>query len=174
MERRHWGAPLLCLAAAAVLGMVSTANAAPRLLERFNDWAAYLNEENGKKLCFVISQPKSTQMNPRGRKRDPGFVFVSFRPSEGVTGEVSFAYGYPLAEDSVRAEIGEDTFSLIARDESAWIEDTSDQPKMVDAMRAGTTMKIFGKSARGTTTVDTYSLSGVTAALKKASEACGA
>ena len=160
------------LVAAAVFCVAGAAEAAPRLLERYNDWAAYLNEDDGKKLCFVISQPKSTEMNPKGRKRDPGFVFVSYRPAEGITGEVSFAFGYPLAPSSTRAVIGDDTFSLFARDESAWVENTADQPKLVDAMRAGSTMRLYGKSSRGTTTVDTYSLSGVTAALKKAAEAC--
>lgn len=173
MTRQYFGAVTRSiLAAGLVLCVSSAADAAPRLLERYNDWAAYLNEEGGKKLCFVISQPTSSKMNPAGRKRGPGFVFVSYRPSENISGEVSVAYGYPLAAESTRAEIGSDSFSLFAREESAWIEDASEEPKLVEAMRAGSSMSIYGKSSRGTTTVDTYSLSGVTAALKRAQEAC--
>lgn len=174
MLRRQSGAMIRGLIAAmAVLFAAASAEAAPRLLEKYNDWSAYVNEEDGQKLCFVISQPKSSEMNPAGRSRGPGFVFVSSRPSENVSGEVSIAFGYPLAPDSTRAEIGSDSFPLFARDESAWVQNAADEPAMVGAMRAGATMKIYGTSTRGTKTIDTYSLSGVTAALNRIAQECG-
>lgn len=173
MTKRHSGAIGVLVGAAALVMAAGTADAAPRLLEKFNDWSAYINEDGGQKLCFVISQPTSSVMNPAGRNRDPGFFFVSFRPSENVNGEISVAYGYPLAPNSTRAEIGSDTFSLYARDESAWIENSAEEAKLVDAMRAGAAMKVYGTSSRGTSTVDTYSLSGITAALQRVSRECG-
>ncbi|MCB1493284.1 MAG: hypothetical protein KDJ77_16055 [Rhodobiaceae bacterium] len=166
----------VALALAAFVGAVIAAGAAmaaPQLVSKHGDWAAYLNEENGKKLCFVISQPQASEMNPAGRKRGPGFVFVSYRPSENISGEISIAFGYPLAAGTTRAVIGDTAFSLYAKDESAWIENASDEPKLIEAMKAGSAMKVYGKSARGTATIDTYSLSGVTAAIGAASKACG-
>jgi invasion protein IalB len=47
------------------------------------------------------------------------------------------------------------------------------ETKLIDAMKGGTTMKVQGKSARGTATTDTYSLSGLSEALDRAAKECG-
>lgn len=169
------GRGLLVALGAVAVAMVAAptgARAEATLLEQFNDWGAYVNEAEGAKTCFVISQPKSQRMEPSGRRRGPGFFFVSFRPSDSIAEEISVAYGYPLAAESARAVIGGDTFQLYAKDESAWIQNSADSPRLVNAMRAGSTMEVFGESSRGTKTVDTYSLSGVTAALNRAAQEC--
>lgn len=158
--------------AAATLLASGAAQAEPKLLQQFNDWGAYVNESEGQKTCFVISQPTSQRMEPAGRRRGPGFFFVSFRPNDSVAEEISVAFGYPLAADSTRAVIGSETFTLFAKDESAWIQNTADSPRLVNAMRAGSSMEVFGESSRGTKTVDTYSLRGVTAALNRAAQEC--
>ena len=43
---------------------------------------------------------------------------------------------------------------------------------LVESMRAGVEMTVRGTSARGTDTTDTYSLSGVTAAMGEIDKAC--
>ncbi|MEM6615865.1 MAG: hypothetical protein AAF619_05010 [Pseudomonadota bacterium] len=166
---------LAVAATIAVAGILSVghAHAAPKLLQKFNAWSAYVNEDGAQKLCFVISQPTSSEMNPAGRNRGPGYFFISYRPAENVTGEVSAAFGYPLSANSTRAQIGNTNFPLFARDETAWIENAADEPRLVEAMKAGASMRIFGRSTRGTTTVDTYSLSGVTAAINRVAQECG-
>lgn len=160
------------LAAFALAIGTNSTEAAPRLLEEFNAWKAYVNEESGTKQCFVISEPRTAVTDPPGRNRSPQFFFVTFRPAENVNGEVSTAYGYPLQADTTRITIGEASFQMYARDESAWVQNAAEEPQLLDAMRAGAEMRVYGTSTKGTKTTDTYSLSGVTAALKKAGEAC--
>ena len=45
-------------------------------------------------------------------------------------------------------------------------------PKVVRAMKAGSSMVVVGRSGRGTRTTDKYSLAGVSAAMKKIDETC--
>ncbi len=148
------------------------AQAQTERLGEFRAWSAYVDTSNDQKTCFVISQPSSSEMNPAGRQRGPAHIFIAIRPTEQVRGEVSVIYGYPLREGSTRAEVGATTFPLFARDENAWIENVADEPRLVDSMRRGATMRVFGTSTRGTETIDTYSLSGITAAMNRAQQEC--
>jgi len=56
--------------------------------------------------------------------------------------------------------------------QGAWSEGPATDRRIVAAMKAGRTMTVTGISSRGTRTVDTYDLTGVTAALKKIGELC--
>jgi invasion protein IalB len=46
------------------------------------------------------------------------------------------------------------------------------ETKLIEAMKTGSTMKIEGKSARGTNTNDLYSLNGLSDALERAAKEC--
>jgi invasion protein IalB len=46
------------------------------------------------------------------------------------------------------------------------------ETKLVEAMKSGSTMKIEGRSARGTKTSDIYSLKGLADALDRAAKEC--
>ena len=103
-------------------------------------------------------------------------LFVAFRPGENVSNEVSFTGGYPFREGStVTLAIGADSFTMApGRGDSgewAWT-DPSDDARVVAAMRRGSAASVTGTSARGTTTEDTFSLSGFTAAVEDAEARC--
>ena len=55
---------------------------------------------------------------------------------------------------------------MFGNDDTAWVEDAKDEPGMVEAMRGGD-MTLAAVSRRGAATTYTYSLSGITDALKK-------
>ena len=55
----------------------------------------------------------------------------------------------------------------------AWAETPELDSKIVSAMKAGNKLLVSGTSSRGTDTEDTYSLFGLTAALKLIDKACG-
>src|SRR5260370_37679858 len=63
--------------------------AEPTLIGQFGTWGAYTATPNGKKVCFALAKPSSSKTNPPNRPRDPAYAFVSTRPAEKVTNEVS-------------------------------------------------------------------------------------
>ncbi len=73
--------------------------------------------------------------------------------------------------------MGADKFEFFTQNSggtgSAWVEDAAVERRVVDAMKGGAQIVVTGVSQRGTTTKDTYSLGGISAALDKVHEACG-
>ena len=55
---------------------------------------------------------------------------------------------------------------------AGWLASTGDESAFVQAFKAGSNLVVRGTSQRGTNTVDTYSLSGATAAMKAIDGAC--
>lgn len=143
----------------------------PTLLGQEKDWAAYKARINGSNACYVLSQPKD--QNPKNVRRDAVYFFVTMRPRDDIKNQVSVLIGYPFATGS-KASVDVDgrRFTLITKDDKAWIDRLSDQDKLVDLMKAGSKMVVRGRSKRGTDTTDHYSLAGITAALKRAAKAC--
>ena len=141
-----------------------------KLLQKYNDWAAYMSE-GSPKVCFAVSQPRDS--SPKNVRRGPIYFYVSHYPSDKITGEISVKMGYPLAAGSkVTVTIGNDKFELFTKDEGAFLEKPEDEAKLIGALKAGSSMAIQGRSARGTTTTDTYSLSGTTDAIDRITKEC--
>jgi hypothetical protein len=140
------------------------------LLEKFKDWSAYA-ATGTPKVCFAVAKP--TASAPKAVKRGPIFFYISRWPADNVVNEVSVKMGYPFAEGAkVTAVIGSDKFELFTKEEGAFVEKPEMETKLIDAMKGGSTMKIQGKSARGTNTTDTYSLNGLSEALERAAKEC--
>jgi hypothetical protein len=140
-------------------------------LGQFNRWTAYTYLAGGAKVCYAVTQP--TDMQPAGVNRDPVFIFVTNRPTEGVRHEVSVITGYPYKEGSnTEVKIGANSFVMFTKDDGAWVENAAEETRLIGAMKAGADMVVSGTSRRGTVTRDTYSLSGVTAALNKIDAEC--
>ena len=143
------------------------------------DWSVFVASDP--KECYIVSPPKTSVARRDGQpapdvQRGDIRLFVAFRPGENVSNEVSFTGGYPFREGSnVTLAVGSDSFALgPGRGDSgewAWT-DPSDDARAVAAMRRGSTAKVTGTSARGTTTEDSFSLSGFTAAVEDAAARC--
>ncbi|MEM6659971.1 MAG: invasion associated locus B family protein [Pseudomonadota bacterium] len=140
-----------------------------------SDWDVFVDSDPTE--CWVSSQPKET-VNTRGGqevdvRRGEIRMFVTFRPSSGVAGEVSFTGGYPFAPNSaVNLQVGEQNFDLITDGEWAWSEGPEVDNTIVTALKAGSDAILTGRSSRGTTTKDTFSLIGFTAATGEAEARC--
>ena len=81
--------------------------------------------------------------------------------------------GYPYKEGSkTTVKIGDATFSMYTKDQGAWVDNAAEESRFINAMKGGSTMVITGTSKRGTVTSDTYSLKGVSAALKRVDTEC--
>ena len=128
------------------------------------------------KTCYALSQPKT--MLPKTAHRDPVFFLVSDWPARKAKGEPEVVPGYPYKDGSnVTAKIGADKFTFFTKNDGdsggAWVKDVADEARLVAAMRGGADMTVTGISSHGTLTTDTYSLSGISAALDKIHQACG-
>jgi len=164
------GALALLLMPAGV-AIANAQGAEPQSLGQFTDWAAYTYKAADTKVCYISSQPKTTE--PKTAKRDPVFFLVTHMPGRKVKGEVSTIIGYPFKKDTtVELKVDDAAYELFTNADGAWADGGETEKKIVAAMKTGTSLIVKGTSWRGTETIDSYSLNGVSAALKKIDEAC--
>ncbi|TMK42260.1 MAG: Invasion associated locus B family protein [Alphaproteobacteria bacterium] len=147
--------------------------AEPTLIGQFGTWGAYTATPNGKKVCFALAKPASSKTNPPNRPRDPAYAFVSTRPAEKVSNEVSVMIGYTLKPGSESTlEVGGASFSMYTQGDGLWIKNAAEEERMVEAMRKSADATVKGVSAKGTETTDTFSLKGLSQALDKIAQDC--
>jgi hypothetical protein len=155
-------------AAAAVAGGTE-----PTLIGQFGTWGAYTATPNGKKVCFALAKPSSSKTNPPNRPRDPAYAFVSTRPAEKVTNEVSVMIGYTLKPGSESTlEVGGGSYAMYTQGDGLWIKNAAEEERMVEAMRKSADVTVKGVSAKGTETIDTFSLKGLAQALDRLAQDC--
>ena len=137
------------------------------------DWTVFAADNP--RECWAVSPPKSSVNTRDGQPAEVARgdirLYVAYRP--GQNGELSFTGGYPFAPDStVEVDVGGQKFSLFTEGESAWTGSPADDERLIAALRAGANVVITGRSSRGTTTRDTFSLMGLTAATNAARARC--
>jgi invasion protein IalB len=145
----------------------------PTLLGQYGDWGAYAASPGGKKVCFAIAKPVSSETNPPNRPRNPIFMFISTRPTDKVVNEVSVIIGYPFKPGTeASVDIGSTDFALYTLQDGAWIKNAPEEAQMVDALRAGQSAVVKGTSAKGTQSTDNFSLRGLSQALDRVAQDC--
>src|SRR6185436_18672862 len=155
-------------AAAAAAG-----GAEPTLIGQYGTWGAYTATPNGRKVCFALAKPSSSKTNPPNRPRDPAYAFVSTRPAEKVVNEVSIMIGYALKPGSESSlEVGGSSFAMYTQGDGLWIKNAAEEEQMVSAMRKSADVTVKGISAKGTETVDVFSLKGLSQALDRLAQDC--
>jgi hypothetical protein len=150
-----------------------TGGAEPTLIGQFGTWGAYTATPNGKKVCFALAKPSSSKTNPANRPRDPAYAFVSTRPAEKVTNEVSIMIGYTLKPGSESTlEVGGGSYAMYTQGDGLWIKNAAEEERMVEAMRKSADVVVKGVSAKGTETIDTFSMKGLAQALDRLAQDC--
>jgi hypothetical protein len=145
----------------------------PKLLGQYADWGAYTASPGGKKVCFAIAKPSSSETVPPNRPRNPIYMFISTRPAEKVSNEISIVIGYPFKPGAeATATVGSNSFPLYTQQDGAWIKNAADEANMINAMRSGQTAVIKGVSAKGTQSSDTFTLKGLAQALDRTAQEC--
>jgi hypothetical protein len=148
-------------------------NAEPTLIGQFGTWGAYTATPNGKKVCFALAKPASSKTNPPNRPRDPAYAFVSTRPAEKVSNEVSIMIGYTLKPGSESTlEVGGGSYAMYTQGDGLWIKNAAEEERMVEAMRKASDVVVKGVSAKGTETTDNFSMKGLSQALDKLAQDC--
>lgn len=168
------------LAAIVIAAAATTAQAqSDERVAAYKDWSVF-NPSNPKE-CYIVSPPVNTAARRGGNSvtvnRGEIRLFVTIRPEQGVNKEVSYTGGYPFRDGStVDVKIGNNSFTMNVGSgnskEWAWPPTPTKDAELIAAMQVGASAKITAISARGTTTIDDFSLLGFTAALKEAEKLC--
>ena len=138
---------------------------------KFKDWEVLVVSETSGKVCFAQSIP--VLQAPKNNKRDAR-LFVTFRPNEKITNEISATAGYEFNKNNtVKATSGKNKIKFdILQQGFAWIADNKVEKKMIKIMKKGSRIMIEGHNQKGSHTIDHYSLLGFTKAYATAKKAC--
>ena len=138
---------------------------------KYKDWETLVAYEASGKVCFAQSSPKV--QSPKSNKRKAK-LFVTFRPEDNISNEVSVTPGYEFNnKNSVIAASGKNKFKFdIMQQGFAWIADNKIEVKMISRMKKGSRIMITGYNKNGSQTIDHYSLLGFTKAYNASKKAC--
>ena len=138
---------------------------------KFKDWETMVVKKDTKLVCFAQSKPvlQAPKSNPREAR-----LFVSFRPNEKISDEISITAGYEFnTKNSITAKSGKYKYKFdIAQEGFAWIADNKQEKKMIKTMKRGSRIMISGHNQQGSQTIDHYSLLGFTKAYSAAKKNC--
>jgi hypothetical protein len=135
------------------------------------DWETYIIKSDTGKVCFAQSRPvlQAPKTNPREAR-----LFISFRPGENVTNEISVTSGYEYNnKNSITAISGKNKYKFdIVKETFAWITDNKFEKKMIKIMQKGSRIMVKAHNQKGSQTIDHYSLLGFTKAYKATKANC--
>ncbi|WP_415286360.1 invasion associated locus B family protein [Candidatus Pelagibacter sp. Uisw_104] len=138
---------------------------------KFKDWETMVITEQTGKVCFAQSVP--VLQSPKSNLREAR-MFVSFRPGEKVSNEISITSGYEFNKKNIiTATSGKSKYKFdIAQEGFAWIADNKLENKMIKTMKRGSRIMVTGYNQKGSQTKDHYSLLGFTKAYNAAKTSC--
>ena len=138
---------------------------------KFKDWETMVVKKDTKLVCFAQSKP--VLQAPKSNTREAR-LFVSFRPNEKISDEISITAGYKFnTKNSITAKSGKYKYIFdIAQEGFAWITDNKQEKKMIRTMKKGSRIMISGYNQQGSQTIDHYSLLGFTKAYTAAKKNC--
>ena len=127
--------------------------------------------DDASKLCFAQSKP--VLQSPKNNIREAR-LFISFRPLEKISDEVSITSGYEYnVQNTILAKSGKNKIKFdISKDNFAWIANNKVEKKMISVMKKGSRIMVTGYNKSGSQTIDHYSLMGFTKAYNSAKKNC--
>jgi hypothetical protein len=140
-------------------------------LGKHKDWETYVINDASGKVCFAQSKP--VLQAPKNSAREAR-LFISFRPAEDISNEISITSGYNYNnQNSITAISGKNKYKFdITKDSFAWITDKKFENKMIKTMKKGSRIMIKAHNQKGSQTIDHYSLLGFTKAYKATKANC--
>ena len=163
------GLGLTCAMTGAMTG--GAAAAEPQPVATYKDWSVFVRDVEGDKICFAASE--ATDKSPKTVNHGDVFFIIATWKSGAATDQPSLMVGYNLKDaPAPTLRIGSEKWDMYASQNEAFIESGASEQSLVSAMRRGADMRVSAVSSRGTATSYQVSLSGVSAALDRASQAC--
>ena len=114
----------------------------------------------------MLQSPKKNDREAR--------LFVTFRPAEKISDEVSITSGYEYnSQNSIIASSGKSKYKFdISQDNFAWISSNKIEKKIIKRMKKASRIMITAYNKSGSQTIDHYSLMGFTKAYNAAKKSC--
>ncbi len=135
------------------------------------DWSLYTDGKSPHLFCFLTSEPKSSE--PADAAREAPRIYISAWPKDGVKAEPSVRLGFPAKKGGeITAAIAKESFRMFSADERAYVQDATQELKLLDAMKKGAKLAVSATTATGTTVTDTYSLAGLGQAMQELQSTC--
>lgn len=157
--------------AAAGLAVSDAAAQQPEAKATFRDWSVFVREVDGEKICFAATE--ASDKSPKSVNHGDVFFLIATWASGAATEQPSLMTGYALnAKPEPTLRIGSDKWDMYVSENEAFIEEASEEQRLIRAMRRGSDMRISALSQRGTATSYVISLLGVSAALDRAKQEC--
>jgi hypothetical protein len=98
---------------------------------------------------------------------------VTTRPADKLANEINIVTGMALKEDAEVAVIASGaSFPMYVKGHGLWIKDTSDEPKLLDALKKDKEIALKLTPSKGAVTTDRYSLTGLPQALERVAKEC--
>ena len=172
--------------------------AKPSQVATFGDWAVFVAEVGKGHICYTLAKPKTRE--PASLTRDPGYAFISDRPSEGVRNEISFIMGFDVsggdtAESKTDAKpdekpskssaksktsaaaapvalVDQASFEMLPKGGNLWVKNAAKESALIAEMRKGAKLVVKAASLRGHQSIDTYALGGFSQAMDRLQKEC--
>ena len=138
---------------------------------KFKDWEVIMISDEINKVCFAQSKP--VLQSPKKNEREAR-LFVTFRPLEKISDEVSTTSGYEYnSQNSIIASSGKSKYKFdIVQDNFAWISSNKIEKRIIKRMKKASRIMITAYNKSGSQTIDHYSLMGFTKAYNAAKKSC--
>ena len=137
------------------------------------DWETYIIKSDAGKVCFAQSKP--VLQAPKTSSREAR-LFITFRPSEKISNEISVTAGYNFNDkNTVTAISGKNKYKFdLVQSEFAWMSDPENklEKRMIKTMKKGSRIMVTGHNLKGSQTIDHYSLLGFTKAYNATKANC--
>ncbi len=142
-----------------------------KTLETGKIWSAYSLPKEGGPTCYLVGKP--TKSTPANAQRSRVDAMVSHRVGEKAYNVVTFNLGYAVKKNTpAEVTIDGKKYVLFLDNDAAWTPNAKTDKTVTEALARGNTAVVKAISAHGTTTTDTYDLTGFGQALKAINAAC--
>ncbi len=146
------------------------ATAQTRNVKKFGEWRVLAHEAADTRICFAIASPRISEPADAS---NGAFFYISAWPKEGVRAEISVKTSANLKPGAPASiQLDQTFYKLFSKGDRAFVIDATDELKLLEAMKRGSTVTVLAQNEQGVISKDTYSLSGIAQALQAVSGGC--
>jgi invasion protein IalB len=135
--------------------------------ESFDDWDVYSMKQNGKLICYVVTQP--IEKSDKDPKREAYIIVTKLNKT---TYEFNAAISKALLKNQASLDVNQIKMNLFTKENLAWTENKESDSKLLQLMKSNSTLKLIWNSSTKKNNIDKYSLKGFSKALSRIDVVC--